>query len=300
MLAASPRSPIVVLIENEWADRRNSHEARVGRWIEPHAERARRQEKNPVVDFLFTYYSFRPSWIRRWHPGIGVALAGSGADAFLRWREYDRTTEGIQAMPQRLSEKRVESIQWIQQLLSITASRPAFFGCYGWHEWAMLYRARPEDIRHDLPLRMSIEDISSIVERQVLCCTHFDAFRHFMSGAQPLNSIQPSRPAVLENEQCGCLHVNMDLYKWATKLTPFVPSELLADCFELALRIREIDMRASPYDLQHCGYLAIKVETAEGRAEYVGWQKQFAEEGRVLRRRLLEVCGAITHQASAR
>ena len=30
----------------------------------------------------------------------------------------------------------------------------------------------------------------------------------------------------------------MDLYKWAYKLSPLVPSELVADCFELAREIR--------------------------------------------------------------
>ena len=39
-------------------------------------------------------------------------------------------------------------------------------------------------------------------------------------------------------EQPGCLHANMDLYKWAFKLAPFAPAELVADCFALARDIR--------------------------------------------------------------
>lgn len=46
---------------------------------------------------------------------------------------------------------------------------------------------------------------------------------------------------------------NMDLYKWAYKLSPLVPSELVADCFALAREIRTLDMRASPYDLADPG-----------------------------------------------
>ena len=46
----------------------------------------------------------------------------------------------------------------------------------------------------------------------------------------------------------------MDLYKWAYKLSPATPGELVADCFELAADIRELDMRASPYDLRDHGY----------------------------------------------
>ena len=38
----------------------------------------------------------------------------------------------------------------------------------------------------------------------------------------------------------------MDVYKWATKLGPVVPGDLLLDCFELAREIRTLDMQASP------------------------------------------------------
>ena len=60
----------------------------------------------------------------------------------------------------------------------------------------------------------------------------------------------------------------MDLYKWSYKLSPLVPSELVADCFALAREIRELDMRASPYDLAELGYEPVAVETPAGRPEY--------------------------------
>ena len=41
----------------------------------------------------------------------------------------------------------------------------------------------------------------------------------------------------------------MDVYKWAVKLGPLVPGELLLDAFELAREIRRLDMEAAPYDL---------------------------------------------------
>jgi hypothetical protein len=37
--------------------------------------------------------------------------------------------------------------------------------------------------------------------------------------------------------------------RWTVKLFPLVPSSLLIDSLDLALKAREIDMRASPYDL---------------------------------------------------
>ena len=82
----------------------------------------------------------------------------------------------------------------------------------------------------------------------------------------------------------------MDLYKWAFKFAPFTPSELIADSFALARDIREIDMRASPYDFQKIGYAPIAIETPEGRAEYEAHQRSFAERSQPLRARLVALC----------
>jgi hypothetical protein len=85
----------------------------------------------------------------------------------------------------------------------------------------------------------------------------------------------------------------MDLYKHAFRLTPLVPSELVADCFELAWDIRELDMRASPYDFRELGFEPVRIETAEGKQHYVAAQREFAERGAPLRRRLIEHCGLL-------
>ena len=79
----------------------------------------------------------------------------------------------------------------------------------------------------------------------------------------------------------------MDLYKWAFKLAPFTPSELTADCFALARDIREVDMRASPYDLRALGHAPIAIETPVGREEYEQHQRAFAERSQPLRARLI-------------
>jgi hypothetical protein len=94
-------------------------------------------------------------------------------------------------------------------------------------------------------------------------------------------------------EQPGCLHAGMDVYKWAIKLGPLVPGELLLDAFELAAAIREIDMRASPYDLRAWGYPPIEIETPDGKAEYVRQQRAFTERGNVIRRRIVERVGRL-------
>jgi hypothetical protein len=152
----------------------------------------------------------------------------------------------------------------------------------------MVYRQTADEVRHNAyPLRFPPEELARIVEATPLCCSHFDAFRFFTGPARPLNKLQPTRAESARFEQRGCLHANMDLYKWAFKLAPFTPSELIADCFALARDIREIDMRASPYDLRALGYEPIPIETAAGRADYEQHQRTFATRGEPLRARLI-------------
>src|SRR5690606_20505570 len=144
--------------ERIWQARRAAHERRVDPWLAPHLQRARVGERHPVEDFLFTYYSFRPARLRRWEPGWGGVLAGDAAREFLERRGYIETADGVTLGPELL-HKRLSSIRWIRDLLVATQHRPAFFGCFGLHEWAMVYRLAPSDIRHaDHPLRLGSAD----------------------------------------------------------------------------------------------------------------------------------------------
>lgn len=282
-----------ILAAEAWAGRARAHETRVRAWTDPHQDRAARGEKHPVYDFLFTYYGHRPSWLRRWFPGAGVTLAGEAARAFLARPEYRETDAGVSLDVGVVLEKRRVFVAWLRGFLAAAADRPAFFGCFGLHEWAMVYRQTPEEVRHNqYPLRFAPDRIAAIVEAQPLRCSHYDAFRFFTPPARPLNRVQLARETTSEHEQPGCLHANMDLYKWAFKLAPLAPAELVADCFELARDIRELDMRASPYDLAALGFEPVKIETPEGRADYERAQRAFAERARPLRARLIAVCDA--------
>jgi len=288
---ASTSSVPTILDEPVWLARARAHEDRVRAWTDPHQARAARAEKHPVYDFLFTYYGHRPSWLRRWFPGPGVALAGADARAYLSRPEYRETEYGVMLDPAVVIGKRRPFVAWLRDFLAATATRPAFFGCFGMHEWAMVYRQTPEEVRHNLyPLRFAPDRIAAIVEAQPPRCSHYDAFRFFTEPARPLNRVQLARETTIEHEQPGCLHANMDLYKWAYKLGPLVPAELVADCFELARDIRELDMRASPYDISALGFPPVKIETPEGRAEYEQAQRAFTERARPLRARLLAFC----------
>ncbi|MGC5306879.1 3-methyladenine DNA glycosylase [Micromonospora zamorensis] len=275
-----------VLDVAQWQARRRAHEERVDVWLAPHLARRRRGERHPVADFLFTYYSHRPAQLRRWHPGAGVELRDADPAEF--GRDYRATTAGVTLDTDAVRARRGESIAWIRSLLAATAGRAPHFGCFGMHEWAMVYRQTREELRHNAwPLRLTPEGTAAVVEERGVRCSHFDAFRFFTPPARPLNLLTPTRETQHALEQPGCLHANMDLYKWAYKLSPLVTSELVADAFDLAREIRTLDMRASPYDLAALGYPPVRVETPEGRAEYAAAQRGFADRAAVLRDRLL-------------
>lgn len=280
-----------ILPEPEWLERRRAHEARVRVWADPHQARQARGEKHPTEDFLWEYYSFRPSWLRRWHPGPDVVLLGEAAREYLHWPEYVEADGGVRVNCAAFEPKRREFLEWLRTFLHNTQNRAPAFACFGLHEWAMVYRLAPGEVRHaQLPLRFAPEEIARIVDAQTVRCSHFDAFRFFTPAARPLNRLQPERTTTTQLEQRGCLHANMDLYKWAFKLAPFAPSELVADCFAFAREIREVDMRASPYDCTSLGLAPLAIETPEGRADYERLQRGFAERSQPLRARLIAVC----------
>ncbi|WP_028935237.1 hypothetical protein [Pseudonocardia spinosispora] len=283
--------------EPTWRARQYAHRERVNRWTQPHRERRREGRPHPVLDFLFTYYSFRPSRLERWHPGPGVVLGGD-ADEFLGTPGYRRVSDGVVFDPVLLPDNRRTTARFVVSLLRATASRPARLSCFGLHEWAMVYR--DDSPRHEqLPLRLGSAGTDTVVESLPVRCTHHDAFRFFTAPARPLNATFPTREGQVDSEQPGCLHATMDLYKWSYKLAPATPAELVADCFELAARVREMDMRASPYDLSELGYSAVRIETAAGRAEYVRAQSEFAEAAVPLRARLIEFAERLTEPSPA-
>ncbi|WP_020389325.1 hypothetical protein [Kribbella catacumbae] len=281
----------VCLEPDEWEPLRAAHVVRVDELLAGHLERRRRGEKHPVEDFLFTYYPTRPKQLRVWHPGPGISLRG--ATQYGGKRGYLYSEDAARLDPAEVS-RRSDSITWIAQLLSATAGRQPQFGCFGLHEWAMVYQT-PE-LRHDAwPLRLGAEATDRVVESHKVACSHFDAFRFFTGAARPLNVLQPTRESQPLLEQGGCLHANMDLYKWATKLMPFAPSSLLLDCFELARDIRTLDMRASPYDLALLGYEPVPIETPAGKAQYAAAQRTFADRARPLRLQLVNLCDQLLH-----
>jgi len=287
-----------VLARDAWLARARAHEERVDVRVRPHLERRRRGEVHPVHDFLFSYYSHRPAALRRWHPGYGVTLLDAPEYAGLRG--YAGST-GITVSPTHLAAQQ-SLVESIRHLLAATASRTPALGCFGLHEWAMVYRT--DDVRHAWPLRLGPAGTDTVVEAHRISCSHFDAFRFFTEAARPLNLLTPGHDDRAAFEQPGCLHAGMDLYKAAYRLSPLVPSDLVADAFELAWDIRALDMRAAPYDLTGLvldptgeTWTPVPIETPEGKAAYVTAQREFSERAAPIRRHLIAECDRLVAAA---
>ncbi len=293
MLLTYPRG-VEVLDEAEWRERTAAHEARVDAATAAHLERRSDGRKHPVEDFLFTYYSFKPAQLRRWHPGAGIGLRSGSSAPQRGWRYYTLVNDVVNVDASDFVAARGDTVRFVRDLLERTASRPGRFGCFGLHEWAIVYRQSPDDVRHaDWPLRLGAEGTDDVVESHQIACSHFDAFRFFTPSAVPRNTLSPTRADQAASEQPGCLHAGMDLYKWAHKLVPLVSSDLVMDCFDHARAIRAIDMRAAPYDLRELGYDPIAIETPAGKAEYAAEQRRFSERGQSLRARLIETLAVV-------
>lgn len=283
------------LAEEEWLPLAQAHEERVRPLIDGRLDRRARGESNAVEDFLFDYYPYSPGKLATWHPGLGVVLHGGPAQAYLARAGYRPEDTAVTADIAWLEPRRPR-LELAIRILSGTASRPPMTGCFALHEWAMVYRLGQEQVRHSyLPLRLTPEEIADTVDAWGLRCTHIDAFRFFTPEAIPLNSLTPTRATQPDLDQPGCLHASMDLYKYAFWFSPLVPSDLVMDCFAVAAQAREIDMRASPYDVSPFGLAPLRVETPEGRSEYAEAQRLLIEGSAPLRERLSATLETLSH-----
>jgi hypothetical protein len=276
--------------ETEWRDLAQNHFDIATTFTAGPRLRRDRDEKHPVEDFLFNYYPYPIALMEQWQPGYGTVLQFSDLETLpiqLKNRRYRIDADRCYLDLELMDEKERQRLQWIVELLEATQRHIPNFACHGLHEWAMVYRA--EEIRHAAiaPLRLPQAEIDDLVSSRSITCTHYDAFRFFANEAKPLNRHPLSLDTRHKNEQPGCVHANMDLYKWAAKSMPWVCSELLLETFLLASQLRDLDMRASPYDLSAWNVNPIKIETPEGRREYEIEQRRLAFLAIELRTKLI-------------
>ncbi len=292
-MTPTPCTADAALTTSEWQARARAHLERVQQWTRPRRERRSRREVHPVYDFLFQYYSYSGGKLETWHPAPNELLVDT-PEARERFSgpEYQAAHGVIRRNPSALSSAERETLTDVLHVLRTTHDRPANFGCYGMHEWAMVYGGH--DVRHAeiAPLRLSQREVNAFVESRPVACSHFDAFRFFAPAAKPMNRVPLAWSTRHDTEQPGCIHANMDLYRWAYTSMPWVGSDLLWQCFELAVELRVLDMQAGPYDLRAMGFEPVRVETPEGRDEYQRRQREMSARASVLRARLIEAVGA--------
>lgn len=278
-----------------WTERAKKHLGLVTPYTDAFVKRRDARLKHAVHDFLFVYYTFSPLKLKQWFPSFEEALEVNQKIfeeyPWLHHPYFSHFEKFLGLNPKNVTKQIFRLLEFIENLSLNILQRSPRFGCYGLHEWAMVYKLSPEAIRHNgLRLRLHPKEIAIFLEEQSICCSHYDAYRFFTKEAKPLNVVTPSYDTRLEMEQGGCLHANMDLYKWATKLWPWIGSDFIAKTFLHALKGRELDMRASPYDLTEEGYEPICIETEEGRKTYQREQQKIAEMAIPLRERLAAFC----------
>src|SRR5690349_848486 len=176
-----------VLEQQAWRALEAAHAERADAATADHRSRRPDGRRHPVEDFLFTYYPFSPGRLRRWHPGAGVRLAGAAGTERAGWRHHRTVGDAVDLDTTAYLADRGRTVGFVRRLVSATAARPAQLGCFGMHEWAMVYRQDEDEVRHaGWPLRLGSSGTDDLVESLRIRCTHFDAFRFYTPPARPL------------------------------------------------------------------------------------------------------------------
>lgn len=279
--------PVRTLVwpREDWLAKRQQHQTIVQPWVLPRLERRSRGQSHPIDDFMFDYYPISPNKLLTWHPGWEHKLEAQERDLEFFPEAY-RFTDGFIELNPQWSTTRAEKLHENLRLLQVVSQRPARTGCFGLHEWAMVLGQ--DDVRHDSwKLRLSQGEIRNTIAELGLRCTHFDAFRFFTDEARPKNPVQLTRADQLQYDQPGCLHANMDLYKFAHFAAPIVGSNIVRDAFALAREIRTVDMQVAPYDFSELHVEPIRVETEDGRIDFISRQQQFSARASHIRAQLI-------------
>jgi len=333
--AAATRYGNNILPHFQWSKSALCHAHEIDRILYPTLQtlhmknRMHAVQKHPVFNFIHSYYQFSGMELKTYSPGLGIfledfensiSMSSSSSSFSSSISTSKQSTENILLHPmlQKLDGTNawgiipsldcypprrysMLAVKRAHDILEATVSRSPNFGCFGLHEWAMLYSNRgkspiDKSDRHQphLDLRVSQSTIDDVVESTAITCTctHFDAWRFFSPAAQPLNIINPlTRSDQPRYEQPACIHATMDLFKYAYQLYPFVSSELIRECLIVAIDARKIDIRASPYDVSHIEGCErpLFIEQSEGKLEYFQEQTALYTRSFPIREKLLRL-----------
>ena len=260
--------PVEILSSETWRARADAHAERVDVWVQPHLERRRQGGKHPVHDFLFTYYSQSPTALRRWHPG-GYGVAG---------RARVRRPQGLLGGPAvRRPSPPNDSSATAGDLRDPPAARrdrgrAPTLGCFGLHEWAMDPPDRPTAGRRGGqrdPARLAAAPRGGWHRRgRGEPPNRLLALRRVpLLHASPRPEHLPARPRGPARLRAAGLLPRRD-----GSLQARLPTDAAGRLgagrgrFALAWDIRDLDMRASPYDFSDLGFEPVRIENTGGQA----------------------------------
>eukprot|EP01031_Cornospumella_fuschlensis_P040905 gene40905-49895_t len=221
---ASSELPSSLLEQDQWIVLAKQHKQEMVSLLYPSTDAGasssdgnwrRRQhlvKDHPIYNFLHRYYRYTTDDLLKYSPGLEVALAGIDprkpahcSIVHCTYMQYDHRNNNIgfyhkESIRKLLASSRGKfggaDLVHNRDVLRRTSNKPPFFGCFGLHEWAMLYSGRRVEgsvaaPRHqeNLALRVPQRTIDEVVEGGELKCTHFDAWRFFHPAAQPWNMI---------------------------------------------------------------------------------------------------------------
>ena len=139
-----------------------AHRQQAERWTQPYRQRRARNRMHPITDFLFIYYRNAPSQLEAWHPGLGVALEATRLPNGFNAKQYCFADGYARLAPEQMDAASQHRLSMALQLCRRVQERPGQFGCFGMHEWAMVYRGEADgEVRHRerLPLRLPRDQI---------------------------------------------------------------------------------------------------------------------------------------------
>jgi hypothetical protein len=222
------RSTIVPL--SEWFLKAEQHAMKIDSLLYPPGvtlkHRMHSAKSHPIFNFLWRYYRFTASSLTRYSRGMGVILQDADESAHgsiilsNSMTSFDNIgcsydVNQIEGLPPfaQFGKKRLTRNR------DILLERKPFFGCFGLHEWAMLFSGNKNtakspvndalisdsitqnksELQSDtkqqeeeaLSLRLPQSTIDSVVNATPLRCTHYDAWRFFRPEAKDMNVIAP-------------------------------------------------------------------------------------------------------------
>jgi len=126
---------MIFLPEEVWVAKVEQHASLVGAYTEAYLKRRSLGLKHPVLDFLFTYYSFSPTKLKQWIPSFNESLEitpqtlvkYSWLDNFWFQQKEAKLFLDLSKIPKTT----LKSAKFIADLCRNILLRPPRFGCFG-------------------------------------------------------------------------------------------------------------------------------------------------------------------------